>query len=187
MLTSSPTTIAAVNVVPIPRRDSSAAASSWIRLFAPRAIASSLRSGGMSASTWLPNSSVAICDATSPARAPPIPSATAKKGGSSRSESSFEFRCRPTSLLPALSMMLSAIAGSSLLVAVLAVAYPDQVGNPQLLGRLQLPAVQVSAVGGPHVLDIHEVSPREDSRMCGGGERVVHRDVRRLRPAQGRS
>src|SRR5437773_4964101 len=118
----------------------------------------------MSASRPRPKASVAICDATSPALAPPIPSATTKKGGSSSRASSFDERWRPRSLLPTCSMTRSAIARTSLLVAVLAVAYPYDVGRLELLRASQLPAVQVGPIGRAHVLDIHEVSPREDSR-----------------------
>ena len=46
--------------------------------------------------------------ATSPAFAPPMPSATANNGGCTTSESSFAVRWRPTSVRPACSTIRSA-------------------------------------------------------------------------------
>src|SRR5215211_2234689 len=158
-----------------------------MRRLAPRAMASRRPSGGVSSAAFSPNASVAICDATSPALAPPIPSATAKKGGSMSSASSLEDRWRPTSVLPTCSTIRRAIARASLLVAVLAVAYPDHVGDLEPLRRAQLPPVQISPVGGPHVLDIHEVAAGEYSRVGGRCERVVHRNVRRIGPSEHRA
>ena len=72
-----------MRVVPIPAREESSWASRWISRFADCAICSSCPSAGSSALT-LPRRSkapAAIREATSPACAPPIPSATAKSGG----------------------------------------------------------------------------------------------------------
>src|SRR5881227_4460023 len=158
-----------------------------MRLLAERAIASRRRSGGSSSSGWLPNSSMAIWEATSPALAPPIPSATTKNGGSRSSESSFEVRCIPTSLLPTCSTIFSAIAPGSLLVAVLAVADTDQVRGVQSLLRTQLAPVQVGPICRPHVLDIHEVTAGEYSRVGGRREGIVHEDVGSVPPTERRA
>src|SRR5215210_6310716 len=119
--------------------------------------------------------STATAEATSPAFAPPMPSATANSGGLTNRESSFAVRWRPTSLRPACSTMRSAIR--LLLVAVFAVADPDGVRHLQALGRLHLAAVQIGAVGGAHVLHVHEDAAAEDARVGGRRERVVHADV----------
>src|SRR5436190_15823712 len=156
-----------------------------MRLLAERAIASIRCSGGNSSPGWFPNSSIAIWEATSPALAPPIPSATTKNGGSRRSESSFDVRCMPTSLLPTCSTILRAIAPGSLLVAILAVADPDEVGAVQPFLRMQLPSVQVGPVRRPHVLDIHEVTAGKYSRVGGRRDGIVHEDVRAIAATEG--
>src|SRR3954464_9523566 len=158
-----------------------------MRRLAERAMVSSRCSGGISSPGWLPTSSMAICDATSPALAPPMPSATTKKGGSSSSESSFEVRWRPTSLLPTCSTILRAMASASFLVAVLAVADADHIRDVQPLGRVHLPPIQIGAVCRPHVLDIHEVPAGEYSRVGGRSEGILHENVRAVAPAHGRA
>src|SRR4051812_12047856 len=100
-----------------------------------------------------------------------MPSATANMGGRTASESSFAFRCRPTSVRPACSTMRSATP--LLLVAVFAVAYANRVAHVEPLGGLHLAAVQVRAVRRAHVLQVHRAAPVEDARVRGRGELVL--------------
>src|SRR5437763_7953315 len=154
-----------------------------MRLFASRAMRARRPSGESSPPSFSWKTSVARCEATSPAFAPPIPSATAKNGGETSRASSLVSRWRPTSVLPA----CSAIRSATLLpIAVFAVADADEVGRPQPLAVLQLPAVEVGPIGRAHVLDIHEVAAREYARVRGRGERIVHLDVRTVRATEGR-
>ncbi len=74
-----------------------------MRRLASRTIRASWDSPPSPASRSPPKTSTAVADATSPAFAPPIPSATAKNGGAITSESSLALRWRPTSLRPACS------------------------------------------------------------------------------------
>ena len=108
-----------------------------------------------------------------------MPSATAKNGGDSTSVSSLALRWRPTSVRPACSAIRRAIA--LLPVAVLGVADADHVRHLEPLGGLQLAAVQIRAVGGPHVLHVHELPAQEDPRVRGRRERVVDAGCRRCR------
>src|SRR5215213_7019844 len=142
-------------------------------------------SGGSLDSRACSTASTATADATSPAFAPPMPSATANSGGLTTSESSFAVRWRPTSVRPACSTMRSATR--LLLVAVFAVADPDGVGRAQALRAPHLAAVQVGAVRGAEVLDVHEAAPLEDARVRGGREGVLHAYVRPVRAAEGRA
>src|ERR671913_213141 len=88
-------------------------------------------------------------------------SSTANSGGLTTSESSLAVRCRPTSVRPACSTMWSAIR--LLLVAVFAVADPDRVPDAEPLRGLHLPPVQVGAVRGAHVLEVHDAGAVEDA------------------------
>src|SRR5215217_5108246 len=145
-----------------------------MRRFASRTMLASCASVDSPESVAPSTASTATADATSPAFAPPIPSATANSGGLTTSESSFALRCRPTSVRPACSMMARATATALLLVAVFAVAYANRVRHLQPLGGPDLAAVQVGAVRGAHVLQVHEVRAREDARMGRRREGVVH-------------
>ncbi len=84
-------------VVPIPAREGSARASWWILLFAASIVSRSTGSGGASGRSRSKDSAAAF-EATSPAWAPPIPSATTKIGARTNSESSFSLRWRPVSV-----------------------------------------------------------------------------------------
>src|SRR3954454_4933852 len=117
-----------------------------------------------------------MCEATSPARAPPMPSATTNRGERSRYESSLLWRARPTSERAAFSAMRR--GKRLLLVAVFGVADADHVSHLQLLGLAQLAAVQKRSVGRSHVLYVHELAAREDPAVCRRGERVLDLDVR---------
>src|SRR5215212_3267096 len=158
-----------------------------MRRLASRTMLASCASGGSPDSVAPSTASTATADATSPAFAPPIPSATANRGGFTTSESSLALRCRPTSVRPACSMMRRATASALLLVAVFAVAYADRVAHLEPLRRLHLTTVQVGPVRGAHVLDVHELGARKDARVGRRGERVVHADLRAVGPAQGRA
>src|SRR5215218_7407598 len=136
-----------------------------MRRLAARTMSASCASGGSSESRALSTASTATADATSPALAPPIPSATANSGGRTTSESSFAVRWRPTSVRPACSTMR--IATRLLLVAVFAVAYADRVARAERLGGLHLAAVQVRAIGRAHVLEVHRPAAVVDARVRG--------------------
>src|SRR5215212_5006615 len=135
-----------------------------MRRLASRTMLASCASGGSPDSVAPSTASTATAEATSPAFAPPIPSATANRGGPTTSESSLALRWRPTSVRPACSTMRRATASALLLVAVFAVAYADRVGHLQPLGAPHLAAVQVGAVRRPHVLEVHELGARKDTR-----------------------
>src|SRR5215210_3407765 len=156
-----------------------------MRRLAARTIPASWASMGSLDSRACSTASTATADATSPAFAPPMPSATANSGGLTTSESSFAVRWRPTSVRPACSTMRSATR--LLLVAVFAVADPDGVGRAEALRALHLAAIQVGAVRGAHVLYVHEAAALEDARVRGGGERILHADVRPVRASEGRA
>src|SRR5437763_13573185 len=106
-----------------------------MRLFALRATSRRRSSGGRD-SSCSSNASTAMRDATSPALAPPIPSATANSGERSRYASSLLWRCRPTSVRLAFSAIRR--AKPSLLVPVLRLADADRVGHLELLRPLEL-------------------------------------------------
>ena len=89
--------IAAVVVVPIPARFGSVRASLWIERLAPSIVCFSTRSGGPVGSSRS-NDSTDVFEATSPAWAPPIPSAMTKTGARTKTESSLALRCRPVSV-----------------------------------------------------------------------------------------
>src|SRR3954470_11901300 len=96
---------------------------------------------------WLSvNVSTTIVDATSPARAPPIPSATANSGACSNTRSSLLRRWRPVSDLAKLSWATRSISGPSLYERELVVADSDPVPHVERLGTVQQVAVEVGAV-----------------------------------------
>src|SRR3954470_21350466 len=69
-------------------------------------------SGSSPAPAASSNTCTTVCDATSPASAPPIPSATTNSGGRSRNESSLPSRSRPTSVSAACSTTPSSSASA---------------------------------------------------------------------------
>src|SRR3977135_3242614 len=93
-------------------------------------------------------------EATSPAWAPPIPSATphstTNSGERASSESSLARRCMPVSLPEYCSATLST---SVHLEGEFAVADADTILGVQRAGGLQQLLVQIRPVGGTHVLD----------------------------------
>src|SRR5688500_18613479 len=100
-------------------------------------------SGGVSASTGRSKAPAAICEATSPAWAPPIPSATANTGAPAKYESSLALRCRPVSVLYACSAIVSI---SRQFEAQLGVADPDAVAGAQLGLAMELLGVEQGPV-----------------------------------------
>src|SRR3954452_17417868 len=149
------------------------------------AMSVSWRSGGSPDWPCSSNALVASSEATSPARAPPIPSATANIGGATKRAGSLLSRCRPTSLAPVYSTIRSAIR--LLLVAVLGVADTNHVRPLEALAARQLAAIEVGPVGGPHVLDVHVIAPLIDARVTGGRELILHLDLRPVRATECRA
>src|SRR5271165_4090750 len=155
--------------------------SSWIREFAWSASADSASSGSEASSRPCLNDSTAIREATSPACAPPMPSATTNSGERASSESSLARRWRPVSV-PA---YCSATRSMSVdLEGEFAVADAHAIAWVQGPRRLQQLLVQVGAVGGVEVLDHDDVSLFVDARMPRGGERVLEADVGLLAAAE---
>ena len=85
-------------MVPMPEREASCCAREWIWVFASSAIERRKVSGDSLPRSAGSNASAAILDATSPAWAPPIPSATANSGERAKYESSLAVRERPVSV-----------------------------------------------------------------------------------------
>src|SRR3954451_10222854 len=156
-----------------------------MRRVASRKISASCASPGSFDSCAASTASTATADATSPALAPPMPSATANSGGRTARESSFAVRWRPTSVRPACSTMRSATP--LLLVAVFAVADPNRVAHRQRLSRLHLATVEVGAVGRAQVLEVHGPALVVDARVGGGCELVVYAYFGPVRAAEGRA
>src|ERR1700722_12772680 len=168
-------TYTAVSVVPIPACSAWLCESSWIRAFALWASAASADSGSRECPTPGSNASTAIRDATSPACAPPIPSATTNSGARASIESSFSRRCLPVSV-PAYCSATRSI--SAHLERALAVADPHAVARVQRARRLQDLLVEVRAVGRAEVLDHDRVALLEDPRVARRRERVLETDLR---------
>ena len=101
MTTPACSTSATVIVVPMPEVAGSVLERSWTRRFASP-ISDATRSGPVKRPGSVSSSAAAASfDATSPAWAPPMPSATANSGGATTYASSFRRRLRPVSVLPA--------------------------------------------------------------------------------------
>src|SRR4051812_20349931 len=137
---------------------------------------------------WLSvNVSTTIVDATSPARAPPIPSATANSGACSKTRSSLLRRWRPVSDLAKLSWATRSITRPSLYEREFVVANPDAVSGVQGLWSFEQVAVEVGAVGRVQILYHQHVSLPENPAMARGGERILKTDLRRVPAAEHRS
>src|ERR1019366_9387699 len=120
------------------------------------------------------NDSTAIREATSPACAPPIPSATTNSGERASSESSLARRWRPVSV-PA---YCSATRSTSVdLVGEFAVADAHPVAGVQRPRRLQQLLVEIGAVGGVQVFDDHYVALLVQTRVPSRGEGVFEADL----------
>src|ERR1700676_2863219 len=114
-------------------------------------------------------------DATSPACAPPMPSATTNSGARASSESSFARRWRPVSV-PAYCSATRSISVD--LEGEFAVADSQAVPWMQRPGRLQQLLVQIGAVGGLEILDDHDVALLVNASVPRGGKRVLEPDLR---------
>src|SRR5258708_7432658 len=148
--------------------------SSWIREFAERASAASASSAWVVSSRPGLNDSTAIREATSPACAPPMPSATTNSGERASSESSLARRWRPVSV----TAYCSATRSMSVdLEGEFAVADAQAVTWMQRPGRLEQLLVQVGAVGGAQVLDHQYVSLLVDASVSRGGKWVLQADL----------
>src|SRR5579875_1391410 len=129
--------------------------------------------------------STAIREATSPAWAPPIPSATTNRGARTYALSSFSRRWRPVSVLHTVSVTPSTVS-PSLQEGELGVADPDAVARMQRLRAAERLAVQVGAVGRAAVGNVVDhprlvpgrpldQQPRLESVLAGKHRgRVVH-------------
>src|SRR5271165_413030 len=136
--------------------------SSWIREFAWSASADSASSGSEASSRPCLNDSTAIREATSPACAPPMPSATTNSGARASSASSLARRWRPVSV-PA---YCSATRSTSVdLEGEFAVADAHAVPGMQRSRALEQLLVEVAAVGGAEVLDDQYLALPKDARV----------------------
>src|SRR6266508_1945325 len=121
--------------------------------------------------TSSPSAPVASREAISPARAPPMPSATANIGGSHIHESSLPRRLRP-------GWESLCCARASSLEAELRLADANEVAGVQLAGPGKPDAVDVGAVRRADVLDPDAVAARLDPRVARRGELIgVEPDV----------
>src|SRR4051812_47421656 len=169
MRTPSGPSAAAVRVDPMPYRSGSSAARARIRRWA--AVARSARVSAVAPQI----ADTATSEATSPAGAPPMPSATAKTGGRTRTASSFWLRRRPGSLAAACSAMTTRGGTSA--------GDPDAI-DPPGVARLD----EIRRAGA--VVDVVGVrgrgAQRHGGRVAGAarGAEVVEGDrAQRRRPA----
>src|SRR5487761_2634510 len=152
----------AVSVVPIPACSALVCESSWMRALASWARASRARSGSSVSSRPGRNSATATLEATSPAWAPPIPSAITNRGERTSSESSFARRWRPVSVPAYCSTTRSKSVD---LEGEFAVADPNAVpGVQRPWGLQQLLVEGGGARGGEGILEpyLGAVAPAED-------------------------
>src|SRR5450759_2703378 len=127
--------------------------SSWMREFAACASVASAASGCEASVRPWRKDSTAIFEATSPACAPPMPSATTNSGARASSESSLARRWRPVSL-PA---YCSATRSTSVhLECEFAVADAHPIAGMEGSRGLQELLVEIGAVGGAEVFDHHD-------------------------------
>src|SRR5277367_5698629 len=122
-----------------------------------------------------------IREATSPACAPPMPSATTNSGERASSESSLALRWSPVSV-PAYCSATRSISVD--LEGEFAVADAHAVAGVQWPRRLQQLLVEIGAVGGVEVLDHDDISLFVNARMPRGGERVLEPDLGLLAAAE---
>src|SRR2546421_1700023 len=124
---------------------------------------------------------MAIRDATSPACAPPMPSATTNTGARAYALSSLSRRWRPVSVL----QIVSAARSISVEVRELGIADPDSVTGMQGLRTGERLVVQKSAVRGPEILDHDNVALTRDSRVARGREWILETDLHIPTPERG--
>src|SRR5437016_9138372 len=168
----------------MPARSSSLVAFRWIRWLASRVRPASPSSGPTSSGMPFSSVSTTMPEATSPARAPPMPSATANSGGRENALSSLERRSRPVSVSWTESATRRITGLGSLDVGELVVADGDAVAGVQRLRAAQGLAVEVRAVGRAEVLQDQQVALTHDPRMSGGREGVLDPDVDGVPAAQ---
>src|SRR5215831_4874873 len=119
------------------------------------------------------SAAVASRDATSPACAPPMPSAIAKSGGSMTYASSLWRRVRPGSVTAATRPIMC-----SRLIPQIGLTDADDVALRQPAGTIEARAVQVGAVRRAEVLHPDAVLARLEPRVACGGVLVgANRDV----------
>ena len=111
--------------------------------------------------------STAMALATSPARWPPMPSATAKTGAATTRESSFSVRTWPVSVAAPIAERSPSLGLQHGVADLEAVALADR----HRRGRAS--AVEVGAVGRAEVLDEHLAVLHEHAGVELGDERVV--------------
>src|SRR5271165_3931722 len=142
--------------------------SSCMRVFASIASADRASSGWEASSRPCLKDSTAIREATSPACAPPIPSATTNSGERVNSESSLARRWRPVSV-PAYCSATRSISVD--LEREFTVADAHAISGMQRPRRLEQLLVQVGAVGGVEILDDHHGPLLVDARVPRRGKR----------------
>src|SRR5579859_6420372 len=158
-----------------------------MRAFASRTSLASAASGSVGSPIPGANISTAIRDATSPARAPPIPSATTNSGARASSESSFARRWRPVSVPAYCSATRSIRSPISALVDLereLALADAHAIPEVQRLGAVQKLLVEIRPVRRVEVFDHEDVPLRKHARMARGCERVLEADLRMVAAAE---
>src|ERR1700726_2803881 len=155
--------------------------SSWMRELAARASSASCSSGWEASPRPGWKDSTASREATSPACAPPMPSATTNSGDRASSESSLARRWRPVSV----TAYCSATRSTSVhLEGEFAVANAHAIAGMQRSGRLEQLLVQVGAVRGAQILDHEDVSLLVDARMARGGEGILEADLGAIAAAE---
>src|SRR5215217_4742626 len=179
----------------MPARWASLCERSWMRRLASSMMRTSA-SAGDPAPTPASNDSTAISEATSPACAPPMPSATANSGARTKKLSSLPWRWRPRSdachcseilnmgFRPRTSQAKFCGRRCSSLEQELGVADPDLVARVQGLGAAHRLAVEVGPVGRAEVLEHDDLALGHEPRVARGGERVLQLDVGRLAAAE---
>src|ERR1700689_562894 len=157
-----------------------------MRVLAASAGSARLRSGVAVSPRPAPKDSTAMREATSPAWAPPMPSATTNSGGRASSESSLARRCIPVSLPEYCSATLSTPlrATSVHLEGEFAVADAHAVLGVQRARGLEQLLVEVRTVGGAQILDHHRAALLVDARVARGGKGVLQADLRVIAAAQ---
>src|SRR5215217_1585634 len=161
----------------MPARWSSARESSLMRRLASRTRSAS-RSSTLPGPSGSPSSrtSTARPDATSPACAPPIPSATANSGERAKKASSLSLRWRPVSVRSTCWATRSK-ALRALHVRELAVADAHAVAAVQRLGAGHELVVEVGPVRRAHVLEDDHGALAQEARVARGRERVLEADL----------
>src|SRR5579872_4217126 len=158
----------------MPACSRSARARSWMRRLACRTSSASRCSVLVPSGRSCSKTSIAMREATSPAWAPPMPSATTNSGSRAKALSSLSRRWRPVSVLQVIWVARNI---QLLEIAELRVSDPDPVAGMQRRRPVQRLVVQVGAVGGTEILDHEHVALARDASVLRGGEWVVELDL----------